>query len=93
MLDNSNVVSHEVKMVDRNFIHLSGILKVSSFNDEEFLLEANMGHIHIKGTGLEVIKMDTSDGIVKIKGHLNSLIYLENKQKIKDESIVAKLFK
>lgn len=93
MIENNSVVTHKVKMIDRNFIHLTGILKITSFNDEEFLLEANMGHIHIKGSGLEVIKMDTNDGVVKIKGHLNSLVYLESKQKIKEESIVAKLFK
>lgn len=93
MIENNSVVSHDVKIVDRNFIHLTGIVKITSFNDEEFLLESNMGHIHIKGSGLEVIKMDTSDGNVKIKGHLNSLTYLENKQKVKEDSLVAKLFK
>ncbi len=93
MIENSQVVSHDIKVVDRNFIHLTGIIKILSFNDEEFLLESNMGNIHIKGRNLEVIKMDTTDGNVKIKGHLDSLTYLDSKQKIKDESIVSKLFK
>lgn len=93
MIENNSVVSHEVKIIDRNFIHLTGILKITSFNDEEFLLEANMGSVHIKGTGLEVIKMDTTDGVVKIKGHIIGLNYIENKQKIKEESLVSKLFK
>lgn len=93
MIENSSVVSHEVKVVDRNFIHLTGIIKIISFNDEEFLIESNMGNIHIKGNKLEVIKMDTTDGNVKIKGHINTINYLESNKKVKEESIVAKLFK
>lgn len=85
--------NHEVKILDRNFIMLSGVIKITSFNDEEFLLESCMGNIHIKGSALEVIKMDTTDGNVKIKGHITALIYLGDKTKLKDESIVSKLFK
>ncbi len=85
--------NHEVKVLDRTFISLTGINKIMSFNDEEFLLESIMGNIHIKGINLEIIKMDTMDGNVKIKGTLSSLIYLENKTKNKEESIMAKLFK
>ncbi|MFI3260807.1 MAG: YabP/YqfC family sporulation protein [bacterium] len=95
MIENNSQISHEVKIVDRNFISLTGIIKITSFNDEEFLLESNMGNIHIKGSGLEVLKMDTMDGLVKIKGHILSLIYLDRtiKGKVKEESLVAKLFK
>lgn len=94
-MDNNSHVSHDVKIIDRNFISLSGILKVVSFNDLEFLLESNMGNIFIKGSGLEVLKMDTVDGLVKIKGRIDSLIYSDKnlKNKNKDEGFVAKLFK
>lgn len=93
MIENNSQISHEVKIVDRNFTTLTGILKITSFNDEEFLLESSMGNIHIKGSGLEVLKMDTTDGLVKIKGHVSSFIYLDKGSKSKEESLVAKLFK
>lgn len=93
MIDKINQVNHEVKLVDRNFIFLSGINRIMSFNDEEFLLESSMGNVHIKGRGLEVIKMDTTDGNVKIKGYISSLIYLDSAKKVKEESLVTKLFK
>ncbi len=93
MNDKLNVVNHEVKMVDRSFITLTGINKIISFNDEEFLLESSMGNIHIKGNTLEVIKMDTTDGIVKIKGHISMFNYLDNIKKNKEDSLMAKLFR
>ncbi len=86
-------VLHEIKILDRSFIHLSGISKIESFNNEEFLLESNMGNIHIRGKDLEVIKMDTNDGNVKIKGKIDSLHYVDGKIKKKEDSILSKLFK
>lgn len=85
--------NHEVRIVDRSFINLSGISKINSFNDEEFLLESIQGNIHIKGSGLEIVKMDTGDGLVKIKGHLNMINYIDGKEKNKDDSLISKLFK
>lgn len=90
---NTNYVSHEIKVVDRGIISLSGIKKINSFDNEEFLMESNMGMILLKGEKLEIIKLDTHDGNVKIKGKLNSFTYIENIKKQKEESLIAKLFK
>lgn len=86
--------SHELKIIDRKEISLSGIKKITSFDSEEFLLESNMGIILIKGNNLEIMKLDTHDGNVKIKGKIDGFNYLENsKDKNKEESIISKLFK
>jgi len=85
--------SHEIKITDRGVINLTGIKKITSFDDQEFLMESNMGIIILKGEGLEIIKLDTHDGNVKIKGKLNSLAYIENIKKSKEESLLTKLFK
>ena len=53
-----------------------------------------MGILLLKGSGLEILKLDTHDGNVRIKGKINSYQYLENgKGKVKEESFMAKLFK
>jgi len=85
--------SHEIKITDRSIISLSGINKISSFDDQEFLMESNMGIILLKGEGLEIVKLDTHDGNVKIKGKLVSFAYIENLKKNKEESLISKLFK
>lgn len=85
--------THELKLLDRREIALTGIKKITSFDSEEFLLESNMGIILIKGSNLEIMKLDTHDGNVKIKGKINSFSYLDNKEKGKEESIISKLFK
>ena len=85
--------SHEIKITDRGIISLTGINKISSFDDQEFLMESNMGIILLKGEGLEIVKLDTHDGNVKIKGKLISFAYIENIKKNKEESLITKLFK
>ncbi len=85
--------THELKMIDRREISLTGIKKIASFDSEEFLLESNMGPILIKGSNLEIMRLDTHDGNVKIKGKINGFTYLDKNEKGKEESIIAKLFK
>ena len=90
---NTNYGSHEIKMVDRSVMSFSGIKKINSFDNEEFLMESNMGMILLKGEKLEIIKLDTHDGNVKIKGKINSFTYIESVKKNKEESLLSKLFK
>lgn len=92
-IDLGSYGNHEIKVVDRNIISLSGISKIVSFDDQEFLMESNMGMILLKGEGLEIVKLDTHDGNVKIKGKLISYAYIDNMKKSKEESLLAKLFK
>ena len=85
--------SQEVKMIDRANISISGVNKIVSFDDEEFLMETVVGNLRILGSGLELLKLDTDDGNVKIKGKINSFMYIEGKEKNKEDSLMSKLFK
>lgn len=90
---NNSYGSHEIKIVDRSVMSFSGIKKINSFDNEEFLMESNMGMVLLKGEKLEIIKLDTHEGNVKIKGKINSFTYIESVKKNKEESLIAKLFK
>ncbi len=92
-VDNILIGGHELKISDRREIFLSGIKKITSFDNEEFLMESNMGIILLKGSGLEILKLDTHDGNVKIKGKINSFTYLDGENKQDKESFFSKLFK
>lgn len=83
-------MNHVVKMVDRKSIIISGIKRIINFDDKQFSLESNMGEIIIKGNSLEMIKLDTIDGNVSIKGSIDSIVYSNIKA---NESLITKLFK
>ena len=89
----NNVISHSVKVLERNNIFISGTKKVHNFNENEFLINTVMGNINIKGNNLELIKLDTNDGNICIKGKMNSVTYLEGLDGEKESGFFGKLFK
>ena len=52
-------LNHIIKLTDRKNIIISGIKKINSFDEKEFDLDSVMGSIIIKGSNLEMIKLDT----------------------------------
>ena len=86
--------NHNINITGRKNITITGVKKIDSFDDNEFMLETNMGYLLIKGNNLEIIKLDTYQGDVAIKGKIDSLNYLEySNKKEKKESMLNKLFK
>ena len=89
ILNESIYKTHEIKLINRDILNLTGIKNISNFDDEEFLINSVMGGIVIKGKGLEVIHLDSD---LKIKGKVNSILY-SDKVKENKESLFSKLFK
>ena len=97
-MDKSDVLSslnHNITINERKNIVLTGVKKIENFDNEEFLMETTMGFVNIKGSELEIIKLDTYQGNVSIKGRIDSLMYLDGAvgKKDKDNSFLNKLFK
>ena len=63
----------EIKLNDRKKVSLSGLKKLVSFDPEEFVMDTNLGPLVLKGSNLEIVKLDIIDGNLQIKGKINSL--------------------
>lgn len=87
--------NHSISVVERKNILITGVKKVDSFDNEEFLVETIMGYLVLKGEELELIKLDTLQGSVTIKGFIKSFDYVDdnNNKKEKEGSILTRLFK
>lgn len=85
-------LSHSYSVSERKNIIISGVVKIDSFDSEEFLIETVQGYMNIKGENLEVVKLDTYQGNITIKGRINSVNYIDETIK-KESSIFNKLFK
>ncbi len=84
-------LNHNITINERKNIIITGVKKIDSFDNEEFLLETTMGNIVIKGKDLEMIKLDTYQGNVSIKGVASSVTYVDSVKK--EEGVFSKLFK
>ncbi len=92
ILENTSI-NHIVSLNERKSITITGVKKIETFDNEEFLLNTNLGAMVIKGEGLEMIKLDTLEGNVSIKGRIDSLAYLDENEKKVSQGIFNKLFK
>ena len=86
--------NHGISVIERKNIIVTGVKKIDNFDAEEFLMETTMGYLIVKGEGLELIKLDTMQGNVSIKGMIKSFTYVEEgKTKDKENNIFNRLFK
>ncbi len=86
--------NHSINIVERKNILVTGVKKIESFDNEEFLMETVMGYLVLKGDDLELLKLDTLQGNVSIKGFLKSFAYVDDvEKKEKEASIISRLFK
>lgn len=86
--------THGVSLAERKNLLVTGVKKIDNFDTEQFLLETSMGFILVKGEDLELIKLDTIQGTVSIRGLVNSFTYLEEGlKKNKESGIFNRLFK
>ncbi len=92
--ENINNYNHGINLVERKNLVISGVKKIENFDKEQFLIETVMGMLLVKGEDLILIKLDTLQGSLAIKGMVRSLSYIEeNKFKDKENSIFNRLFK
>ena len=64
--------NHNINITQRKSINISGVKKIDNFDSEEFLMDTVMGYLVIKGKDLELLKLDTMQQTVSIKGQINS---------------------
>lgn len=78
---------------NRKKLILNGVVEVVSFNEEQIVLNTNLGTLNIKGQGLKMNKLDVQNGDVIIIGTINSCIYTNSQIKKEKEGLISKLFK
>ena len=87
-------LNHTVTINERKTSVITGVKKLESFDNKEFFLNSVMGYMLIKGEGLELIKLDTFQGTLSIKGRVDSVDYVDSGgKKANKESMLSKLFK
>ena len=88
------IITHNIALTERKNITISGVKKIESFDNEEFLIETLMGYLIVKGESLEIIRLDTYQGSIAIKGKINSINYIDDdKTKEKEDGLFNRLFK
>lgn len=85
--------NQQVVIKDRKVLEIQGVKKLDSFDKKEFLIDTNLGYVHVKGSDLSLGVMDMDKGFLSIYGLIDSFSYLSKSKTEKKESFLAKVFK
>lgn len=80
---------HNISITDRAQICLDGIAEVISYDENNIIMETNMGQLALDGSGLNIVKLNLGEGRVSVTGKLDALYYTEQSEK---KSLLARLF-
>ena len=85
---------HRLMMQDRSVLSVSGIRDVVSFDENQILVDTEMGLLTLNGKDLHVSRLTLEKGEVDVDGTLDSLVYSSNESFRKSgESLFNRLFR
>ena len=84
--------NHKVTIENREMTTITDIVEIDSFDEEEIRATLKKGALVIRGTNMNIQKLDLQTGEAVIGGTINSLMYVKVKEK-GEKSILAKIMK
>ncbi len=86
--------SHEVHLINRNAMRITGVRDVESFDSEEFLLNTHQGYLAVRGKNLHMKNLNVDTGEVLIEGHVLDIVYMEEQDMgVKTKGFFSRLFR
>lgn len=85
---------HEINLLNRYKLSITGINKINSLNNEEFIIDTIQGNLLIRGSDLTMQQLDIDKGQIWIEGKIDTFEYLDKEEKKKEkEGFFKKIFK
>lgn len=94
MEEKINARPHKLMIQNRSASNITGIRDVVSFDENQVVLDTDMGLLTVKGKDLHVSRLTVEKGEVDVEGTIDSLVYSSNEALRKSgESFITRLFK
>lgn len=88
---------HTLQILHREQALVQGVLAVDSFDDEEIIMETDMGGLTIRGEELHIKQLDLETGRFAVEGYINAVLYSSPRQRggrpAKGRSFLARLLR
>ncbi|KXZ40595.1 sporulation protein YabP [Alkalithermobacter thermoalcaliphilus JW-YL-7 = DSM 7308] len=85
-------MEHNISLKNRELLAISGVEHVYSFNDNKIEIKTSHGDMKIEGENLDMGKLNLEEGLVTVKGTVNSITYSKVSKK-DEEGFFKKIFK
>ena len=85
---------HRLVLSDRHTGSVTGVNDVVSFDENEIVLDTEMGLLTIKGKNLHISRLTLELGEADLEGKVDSMVYSERGHKKKQEgSLISRLLR
>lgn len=85
---------HKLELQNREQGRITGVQDVVSFDENQIILDTDMGLLTVRGKNLHVSRLTLEQGEVDIDGMVESLLYSSNEAfRRSGESLLKRLFK
>lgn len=74
-------VQHTLHIVNREQVAIQGVLAVESFDDQEIVLETEMGTLTLRGEELQIKQLDLESGRFAVEGLIAACLYTTPRQR------------
>jgi sporulation protein YabP len=92
MSDIGEDVKHDVLLKSRQRMEMTGISDVSSFDEEEIVVQTANSGMSIEGENLKIEKFNSENGELILNGSINGMFYY-SKKNTKKKKTLGELFK
>ena len=93
MEEKSGIRAHACRLENRSAASLTGVREVVSFDENQVVVDTDMGLVTIKGKELHVSRLTVEKGELEVDGQVDSLAYSSNEAYRKaGQSILTRLF-
>ena len=87
---------HKIIITNRKELNITGVTRIESLHEQEFVLETVCGYMAITGENLDALSVNIDKGEITIVGVINSVEYfdeLKDSEQPKSKGVFGKLFK
>lgn len=89
----NQTTNQDIIIKNRHRIEITGVKKINSLNEEEFIVETTLGILVITGENLSMSQLEIEKGNLIINGTINCLEYTEKENKKENKGLFKKIFK
>ena len=88
-------VYHQFTLENREKMDLVGVVNVESFDNEEIIMDTEMGLLAIRGENLHIKHLNLEQGEVKVTGLVMELAYSDDKDRSggRGKGLLDKIFR
>lgn len=87
---------HEVRIINRESMTIKGVLHVESSDDQEIVLDTDLGLLTVRGDDMQIKQLNLEEGTFALEGSINGIQYSQggsSRSKNKGKSFLERLLR